>query len=132
MFPTPERKGLFIEGFPTLKWLKEMFAQDEPFDHILTRYFNPLFLLIILFLDFFFFFYFPFSKHFLYIYLFRLFHYFRHQILKWGPSHSDGSFTNRIMERGIYLWSHDPDKLLLCKKFWGPISGSVFVQEWFM
>ena len=52
MFPTPERKGLFIEGFPTLKWLKEMFAQDEPFDHILTRYFNPLFLLIILFSDF--------------------------------------------------------------------------------
>ena len=55
MFPTPEQKGLFIEGFPTLKWLKEMFAQDEPFDHILTRYFNPLFLLIILFLDFSFF-----------------------------------------------------------------------------
>ena len=34
MFPTPERKGLFMEGFPTLKWLQEAFAQDEPFDYI--------------------------------------------------------------------------------------------------
>ena len=126
MFPTPERKGLFIEGFPTLKWLEEMFAQDKPFDHILTRYVNSFFFHSIfrIFLSL--------KMFFKYIPFFRLFHYFQHQILKWGPSRSDGSFTNQIMERGIYLWAHDPDKLLFCKKFWGPISGSVFVQEWFM
>ena len=50
-FPTPERKGLFMEGFPTLKWLQEAFAQDEPFDYILTRYFNFLFFFFITFQD---------------------------------------------------------------------------------
>ena len=37
-FPTPEHKELFTYGFPNLKWLKEMFLQDEPFDYILSRY----------------------------------------------------------------------------------------------
>ena len=129
-FPTPERKGLFMEGFPTLKWLQEAFAQDQPFDYILTRYFNFPFSSIMS-LNFFFSLL-SFSPNIFCVNYFRLFHYFRHQILKWEPSRPDGYFTNRVMERGIYLWSHDPDKLLLCERFWGPISGSVLVQEWFM
>ena len=128
-FPTPERKELFTYGFPNLKWLKEILFQDEHFDYILSRY--CIFFLIIFFSiqNFI-------SKHFDKIIssLFsRLFQYFRQEMLKWEPNSPPvSSFPNLILERGVIFQKNDPDKILNSMKFWGNLSGPVYIEEWFM
>ena len=127
-FPTPEHKELFTYGFPNLKWLKEMLLQDEPFDYILSRY--CIFLIILnsiqnLFQNM--------SIKLFHLFSFRLFQYFRQEMIKWEPNSPPvSSFPNLILERGVILQKYDPDKISNSMKFWGNLSGPVYIEEWFM
>ena len=124
-FPTPERKEFFTYGFPNLKWLKEMLLQDEPFDYILSRY--CIFLIILnsiqnLFQNM--------SIKLFHLFSFRLFQYLRQEMIKWeSNSPPVSSFPNHILERGVIFQKYDPDKILNSMKFWGNLSGSVYIEE---
>ena len=128
IFPTPEHKELFTYGFPYLKWLKEMLLQDEPFDYILSRY--CIFLIILnsiqnLFQNM--------SIKLFHLFSFRLFQYFRQEMIKREPNLPPvPSPPNLILERGVILQKYDPDKILNSMKFWGNLSGPVYIEEWFM
>ena len=98
-FPTPERKELFTYGFPNLKWLKEMLLQDEPFDYILSRYCIYFFKIILNSIQ-------NLFQNILiklsHLFSFRLFQYFRQEMIKWEPSSPPvSSFPNHILERGV-------------------------------
>ena len=50
-------------------------------------------------------------------------------MLKWEPnSLPASSFPNLIMERGVILQNYNPDKILNSIKFWGDLSGPVYVE----
>ena len=54
-------------------------------------------------------------------------------MLKWEPdSPPVSSFPNLILKRGVILQKYDPDKILSSMKFWGNLSGLVYMEEWFM
>ena len=67
------------------------------------------------------------------LFSFRLFQYFRQEMIKWEPSSPPvSSFPNHILERGVILQKYDPNKILNSMKFWGNLSGPVYIEEWFM
>ena len=52
---------------------------------------------------------------------------------KWKPNSPPvSSFPNLNLERGVILQKYDPDKILNSMKFWGNLSGPVYIEEWFM
>ena len=67
------------------------------------------------------------------LFSFRLFQYFRQEMIKWEPiSPPVSSFSKLILERGVILQKYDPDKILNSMKFWGNLSRPVYIEEWFM
>ena len=67
------------------------------------------------------------------LFSFRLFQYFRQEMIKWEPNSPPvSSFPNLILERGVIFQKYDPDKILNSMKFWGNLSGPVYIEEWFM
>ena len=54
-------------------------------------------------------------------------------MIKWEPNSPPvSSFPNHILERGVIFQKYDPDKILYSMKFWGNLSGPVYIEEWFM
>ena len=67
------------------------------------------------------------------LFSFRLFQYFRQEMIKWEPNSPPvSSFPNHILERGVIFQKYDPDKILNSMRFWGNLSGPVYIEEWFM
>ena len=67
------------------------------------------------------------------LFSFRLFQYFRQEMIKWEPNSPPiSSFPNLILERGVIFQKYDPDKILNSMKFWRNLSGPVYIEEWFM